>query len=335
MDDASSSPQKLYGDDEMKRLLLVLMLIVVAISGCTEKAPSETSQSAGDFKALAIKSADNLSSYSLQSSVTQILKLTTAGANATSENETTITENAETVASVNLSGFQAMASGSSKSVVEQPGLPANSSSTQAVVYQIGNSTYVKDEKGGWTHLKDPRTAEEIWGKGNNNQVKALADTINQSQIEDSGSEIIDGVDTYKLKILTGKGDYENLYNTAFSVAAKLTQYPMLMPSINSTELNETAKIEKLVWITKDNYLPKKYQSSLSFDTTPEIIGGMDPNTGSMRMFNQSVRLGKISVSIETTDLYSDFNKPMDIIPPAEALEAKPISPTPIQVTSTV
>jgi hypothetical protein len=319
----------------MKRLLLVLVLIVVAISGCTEKAPSGTNQSAGDLKTLAVKSAENLSSYSLQSSVTQILKLNAAGANATSGNATIVTESAETVASVNLSGFQAMASGSTKSVVEQPGQPANSSSTQADVYQIGNSTFVKDESGKWTHLKDPRSAEEIWGEGNNNQVKALADTFNQSQVENVGSEAVDGVDTYKLKILTGKGDYENLYNTAFSVAAKLTQYPMLMPSVNSTELNETAKMEKLIWISKDTYLPKKYQSSLSFNMTPEIIGGMDPNTGNMRMFNQSVRLGVVSVSIETSDLYSNFNKPMDITPPVEALEAAPISPTPIQAVSPV
>ena len=316
----------------MKRLLLVLVLIAVAISGCTEKAPSGTKESVGDLKTLAIKSAENLSSYSLQSSVTQTMKLNAAGINATPEKATTISESAKTVASVNLSGFQAKASGSTKSVLELPGQPANSSSTQADVYQIGNSTYVKDEKGQWTHLKDPRSAAEIWGEGNNNQVRNLAEMINQSQTENVGSETVDGVDTYKLKILTGKGDYDNIYNTAFGTAARLTQYPLFMPSINSMELNETAKMEKLIWISKDDYLPKKYQSSLSFKMTPEIIGSLDPNTGQMKMFNQSVRLGEVSVSVETTDLYYDFNKPVDITPPAEALEAKPISPTQIQAT---
>jgi len=233
---------------------------------------------------------------------------------------------------VNLSSFRAKASGSTKSVLEMPDQPENSSSTQADVYQIGNSTYVKDEKGQWTHLEDPRPAEEIWGQGNNNQVKALAEMLNQSQTEDMGSEIVDGVDTYKLKILTGKGDYDNLYNTAFSMAARLTQYPLFMPSIDRAELNETAKMEKLIWISKDDYLPKKYQSSVSFKITPEIIGSLDPDTGQMKLFNQSVRLGEVSVSVETTDLYYDFNKPMDIVPPAEALEAKAISPAQIQAT---
>ncbi|VVB67260.1 Uncharacterised protein [uncultured archaeon] len=296
-------PKKSYGDDEMKRLLLVLVLIAVAISGCTEKAPSGTKESVGNIKTLTIKSADNLSTYSLKSSVTQTMKLNAAGINATPEKETAISESAETVASVNLSGFQAKASGLTKSVLELPGQPANSSSTQADVYQIGNSTYVKDEKGQWTHLKDPRSAAEIWGEGNNNQVRSLALMINQSQTESIGSETIDGVDTIKLKILIGKGDYDNLYNTALGTAARLVQYPLFTPSVNSKELNETASMEKLIWISKDTYLPKKYQSSLSFKMTPEVIGSLDPSTGQMIKLNQSVRLGQVSVSVQTYDLY--------------------------------
>ncbi|VVB72620.1 Uncharacterised protein [uncultured archaeon] len=79
-------------------------------------------------------------------------------------------------------------------------------------------------------------------------------------------------------------------------------------------------------------MPVKYQSSMSFKMTPEVIGGLDPGTGQMKKFNQSVRLGTISVSIETSDLYYDFNKHVAIAPPAKALEAKAISPTNIGTT---
>jgi len=109
---------------------------------------------------------------------------------------------------------------------------------------------------------------------------------------------------------------------------------MLMPSINRTEFNKTSAIEKYVWISKDTYLPVKYQSSSSFNMTPELIAGMDPTTGQMKMFNQSVRLGEISVSIETSDLYYDFNKQTDIVLPSEALQAVPIRPTQLQANST-
>ncbi len=318
----------------MKRLLLVLILIMVALSGCTEKGPSGTSsgttRSVDELKALSISSAENLTSYSLNSSVTQTLKLNGGGVNAAPENTTTVTESAQTTASVNLSSFQAMANGATKSQVVQPGFPANSSTTLAVVYQLGNSTYVKDESGNWTHLQDPRTALEIWGQGNNNQVKAMAETFNQSAAEETGSETINGEDTYKLNVVTGSGEYDILYNSAINIAAKLTQYPMYMPSVNRTELNETGKIEKTIWISKNTYLPVKYMSQTTFQMTPEIIGGLNSSTGQMEMFSQSMKLPSVSVSIETTDLYYDFNKPVNVIPPAAALTAPVVRPTQTQ-----
>ena len=316
----------------MKKLLLVLMLLVaVAISGCMDKSPSGngssgSEKSVGELKTLAVKSAEDLKSYSLKSSASQTLVLSAVGINDTPENATTVKQSVETIASVNLSGFEASASGSTTNEVALPGKQANSSTTEANVYQMGNSTYVKGEDGKWTHLLDPRTAEEIWGQGDNNQVRALANTFNASQAEIVGSESIEGMDAYKLKVITGSAESESLYNAAFSIAAQLTQYPMLMPSINRSELNATGSIEKLVWISKENYLPVKYQSRMAFEMTPEIIAGLDPNTGQMKMFNESVRLGKISAVIETSDTYYDFNKQVKITPPAEALQAPAVTP---------
>jgi outer membrane lipoprotein-sorting protein len=318
----------------MKRLLLVLMLIAVAISGCTEKGPSVADKSAAELKTLSIATAENLTSYSIKSSVTQTLKLN-SGANATSEKLTTVMESAENVAVVNLSSLEAHASGSTKNQMQMPGQPANTSTTSADVYQIGNSTYVNDESGNWTHLVDPRSKQEVWGQDKNNQVKAIVETFNLSTTEDLGSEAINGEDAYKLLIVTGSGDNINLHNAAFSIAAKVTQYPMYLPSVNRTELNATGKIEKTIWISKKSYLPVKYQSLMSFSMKPEIIGAMDPNTGQMKMFNQSIQLGEISVSIETDDLYYDFDKPSDITPPEQALSAPVITPTQIQTQAAV
>jgi len=191
-----------------------------------------------------------------------------------------------------------------------------------------------DESGNWTHLQDPRSGEEIWGQGKNNKVKAMAEMFNKSRTEEAGSEIIDGEDTYKLKIVTGSGDYDNLYGIAYNIAAQLTQYPMFMPAVNKTELNETGKIEKTIWISKSTYLPVKYQSLTSFQMTPEIIGELDLNTSQMEMYNQSRRLPPVSISIETNDLYYDFDKPVVLTLPAEALSANVIRPTTIQPQAT-
>jgi outer membrane lipoprotein-sorting protein len=313
----------------MKRLLLVIVLIAVALSGCAEKGPSVAEKSPAELKNLSVAAANNLTAYSIKSSMTQTLKLE-SGSNATAEKSTTITETADTMAVVNLSSLEAHATGSTKNQMEMSGQDANSSATKADVYQIGNSTYVNDESGNWTHLADPRSKEEVWGPDRNNQVKAIAATFNLSATEDLGSESINGEDAYKLKIVTGSGDQTNLQNAAFAIAAKVTQYPMYLPSVNRTELNETGKIEKTIWISKKSYLPVKYLSTMSFSMTPEIIGALDPSTSQMKMFNQSIRLGEISVSIEAEDQYYDFDKPTEITLPEQALSAPVITPTQMQ-----
>ncbi|MFZ3148069.1 MAG: HEAT repeat domain-containing protein [Methanothrix sp.] len=261
-----------------------------------------------------IKRAENLTSYSTKSSVTQTLKL------FTSEKVTTVTETTETVAVLNLSSLEAHASRLTKNQMEMPGQPAKTNTTYVDFYQIGNSTYKKNEIGNWTHLVDPRPEQDVWeGMDENNLVKVIAKMFNQSKTEDLGSEAVNGVDAYKFKIVTGIRDYINLYNTSFAIAAKVTQYPMYLPSVNRTELNETGKMEKTIWISKKSYLPVKYQSLMSFSMTPEIKGAIDPNTGQMKMFNQSIRMGEISFAIDISDLYYDFNKKVDITPPKEAL----------------
>jgi hypothetical protein len=164
---------------------------------------------------------------------------------------------------------------------------------------------------------------------------ALAETFSLSTAEDLGSEAVNGEDAYKLRIITGSGDLINLYNAAFAVAAKVTQYPMYLPSVNRSELNETGAIEKTIWISKKSYLPVKFHSMMSFQMTPEVIGALDPSTGQMIMLNQSIQLGKISVVIETSDLYSDFDRPMDITPPAEALSAGVVTPASVQPQAAV
>lgn len=316
----------------MKRLLLIIMLIALAISGCTEKGPSVPEKSAEELKNLSVPSAANLSSFAVQSLVSQTMKLH-AGPNATEDKITSITESMKTISTMNLSSLMVHVSGSTQNKIEVEGQPENSSDTTAEVYLIGNSTYVLEEGGNWTHLVDPRSAEEVWGENKNNQVLSLARTFNLSQLESLGSESVEGEDAYKFKIVLGSADEINLFNVAFAVAAKVTQYPLNLPSINRTELNETAKMEKTIWISKSSYLPVKYQSSISFTMTPEIIGAMDLKTGQMNMFNQSTPLGELSVSTDTTDRFYDFDKPISVAPPEEALSAPALSPTTLQPLS--
>lgn len=312
----------------MRRLLLILMLAALAISGCTEKGPSAPDRSVEELKNLSAPSAENLSSFAVKSLASQAIELNSVS-NASEEKTTTITESMETHSSVNLSGMMVHVKGSTESKMEVEGQPENSNVIGAEVYLIGNTTYIQQD-GNWTHLIDPRSAEEVWSEDRNNQVLSLARTFNLSELEDMGSESVEGEEAYKFRIVTGSADETNLFNVAFAVAAKVTQYPLNLPSINRSELNETAKMEKAIWISKQSFLPLKYESDISFTMTPEIIGAMNLSTGQMEMFNQSTTLGEISVSVKTSDRFYDFDKPTSITVPEEALNAPAISPNTIQ-----
>lgn len=309
----------------MKRALLFLILIALANSGCTEKEPTAI-KSADDLKNQSISSAENLLSYSTESSVSQTLKLH-IGNNESAKRVTTITDRAETKSTVNLAGFMAHAVGSTVSSAQTDDLPVNSRNTSAEVYQIGNSTYVKDESGNWTHLVDPRPASELWGKNINNQVLALARSFNLSEFEEQGTEEVRGVEALKLRILPKSEDYTNLYDAAFSIAAKVSQYPIYLPAINRSELNESMRMDKSIWIAKDSGIPLKYESVTSFSMSPEIVGAFDSSTGQMKRLNQSIRLGVIDVSIETSDVYYDLDGPTSISLPEEARLSPGILPS--------
>jgi hypothetical protein len=307
----------------MKRLLLVIVLISLAISGCMEK--DGTKLSVDEIKTRSNDAVSNLSSYSFTSSLNQNLKFTAPGSNATQENRTTFMEDVKTTASVNLTAAQAMVDSSTKNTIGLPGKDANISTSRLTAYQIGNLTYLIGNTGQWIHLKDPRPAELIWNKSSNNPVRVLADKINRSEVEMIGPEKIGDIEAYKLKIIPGGDDYNDIYNTASSIAAQLTNYPLLIPSINGTELNMTRQMEMLVWMSKDTYLPLKFQSSVSFRMTPVIVGGTDIKTGKMKKLDQPVILGNVTLDSEAAYQYFDFNKPIEINPPEEALKTPPMS----------
>jgi len=309
----------------MKRLLLVLALIAVAISGCTEKGPADSVKSVSELKNLSQTSAENLTSYSVKSTMLSTWKLN-AGENVTSGKLSTLTESTNSLSLVNLSGLKVHVNSTTDTRFDTPSMPANTSTANIDFYLIGNSTYMNEWNGNWSHLIDPRSAEEVWGPDRNNQVETLANSSSLSDLEALGYEAVNGEDAYKLKIVPGAGDSINLYNTAFSIAAKITNYPMSLPSINRTELNETAKTEKTIWISKTSFLPVKFESIMSFTMKPEIVGVLDTSTGQMMKLNQSIKLGAISVAIETSDLYYDFDKPLNIVLPEQALSSPAVTP---------
>jgi hypothetical protein len=312
---------------------------MAALSGCMEKGPEGAGEkgteiSVNDLKALSIQSVDDLSSYRLKKTTTENTLIDAFRIDVSPRlhglgdrflqiewKARKTEESTETSADMDLSSHRTRAQSTTTRTMQLEGQSEETNAVHTDVYQIENSTYVKRDDEGWTAIISPISADAFWGTGSNNYVKIMAGAINSSQAEIIGSERIDGIDTYKLKILITESDHENLYTAAQGLALQLTQYPTFMPSINRTEFNETVVMEKLVWISKESYLPVKYHSLMRFKMTPYVIGSLDSNTSLMRMFNQSVQLGNVSVVSEITEIYYHFNETMKISPPREALDA--------------
>lgn len=293
-----------------------------------------TEMSVDDLKALSIQSADDLNSYRLKKTTTESTSIDAFRIDVSPrvhglgdrflqiEWKARGTEDStETIADTDLSRHRTRAQSTTTSTVQLEGLSEETGAVHTDIYQIENSTYVNGDDGSWTAVLSPISSDEIWDQASNNYVRVMAEAINSSQAEIIGSERIEGIDTYKLNLLIEESDHENLYAAAQGLAHQLTEYPTFMPSINRTEFNETVVMEKSVWISKESFLPVKYHRLMSFKMTPYVIGALDSETSLMRMFNQSVRLGNVSVVSETIETYTGFNETLEISPPREALEA--------------
>lgn len=307
----------------MKRLILALAIITVAFSGCTEKAPSSDA-----IKNSLNHSAANLSAYSftISDNQTGTIKDLVKDNITNTYNTTSRSDDTMVVASIDLAGRKAVANVSTTTIVKGPtGLPivGNSESTE---YNIGNITYVL-QNGNWTRLMAPESAEAIWASGSFDLMKSRATSINRTQAEVVGSESVDGKDCYKLRLIL---DNQSYVGTEYNLLVRVL-YPFV-PEANETDLLKSSKNENLVWVEKDNNLLKKYEHTMSMQMAPNIAGIVD-NDGNIRKLNQTMKLVEVTLTTDSVETYTDFNKPVVIVVPKTALNATTIVPSPMQVAT--
>jgi hypothetical protein len=318
-----ASWRSLIGDNMMKRFILILALLAVALSGCTEKAPSP-----GELKNMMVHSAANLSSYSfaLSDNHSESIKDLVKNNITNTNNVTTRFAKNDVVAAVDLVGQKAMAKIATATVMTRPGGQPNTVSTMGLEYDIGNATYITRDGSNWTQLRDNQSAEAVWASGRYSVIKSRADSVNKSKAELAGSESIDGKDCYKLKLIDSNQTY---LSTAYSALTSVL-FPFY-PEVNQTDLIKASKSDTFVWIEKDSNQLRKYESTLSMKIAPNIVGIVNMNTGAVQRLNKTLKLVEISIDKDSIETYSDYNKPVSIVVPKEALNATPITPQSIQV----
>jgi hypothetical protein len=312
----------------MKKLSLVLLLIIaVALSGCVGN--QEKQPSVGDIRASMMKAVGNVSSYSFTASQTQNETANEFGISASAANATLRTAYSEVAASVDLAGHRAEANLVTKTSIAGPGELPTVSSSNGTQYNIGNVTYTRMGAENWTQLVDPTPEGELWATGRYNAYKSRVETTNESQFEILGTEAVDGQDCYKLRLVMDNATRsQTLYDAVNSAIFPFIANP------NSTSIASNSSIEALVWVDKGSFLIRRYEYTMGVTAVPDIVGIFDVSSGQMMTFNQSIKQSikpvEISENSNSIEHYYNFNQPMSITPPKEALNSLMVSPVAVQ-----
>ena len=112
-----------------------------------------------------------------------------------------------------------------------------------------------------------------------------------------------GEDAFKVRVIP---DTE-----AFTTILSQQMGSMPFYAMNMTEIFEESEMEWTTWISKESGLPLKNQVSMKLSMTSDMMGLPVGEMGDIEMVVES----------ESTVLYSDYNEPVVIEIPEEALAA--------------
>jgi hypothetical protein len=178
----------------------------------------------------------------------------------------------------------------------------NSSAMALEEYLINDTLYLKVD-GNWTAMKMPGVAD-AWSQ--QNTMSQQLKMFNQSRLSLIGSEMVEGVDCYKVRAEM------DMSTMADQLAGEVTSL-VPMQSMNYSELFRNMGLDVYYWISKDTHLLKKTDVLEIFTVTPQSLGLNANESGDQEMRINS----KVSM------LFEGFNESVNINLPAEAKKAQP------------
>ncbi|MFH1775860.1 MAG: DUF6612 family protein [Chloroflexota bacterium] len=154
----------------------------------------------------------------------------------------------------------------------------------------------------WMKLEMP---DEMWGEQNQlDQNRQLLETA--EEVNSLGSEEINGIDCYVVEVVPGAEALRTMFSQ------------IEIPGIGGTdlaELNMADMVKEMSfteWVAKDSYLFVKTEQHILMEIRPGDIGAGDED------------FKKITANIDTGVVFYDYNVPVSIELPEEALEAAEI-----------
>ncbi len=274
----------------MKKLLLLLALMIIAVSGCVEEKVSPE-----ELKPMMIESVDDVDTYAFTMDTDQSIKMV----NHSETNRTLQTMNFETISE----GEGVMNVSARALKMTMTTTTTSSDETGEVVTEMEmymkNDTVYTNVDGNWTRM--PGMPEEMLDQ--QNQVRTLVEQLNASEIELVGSEKVNGEAAYKVKVVPDMDTFMMILNQQMG--------SMPFNAFNMTEIFEESEMEWTTWISKESHLPLKNEVSLELTLTNDL---MNLPVGEMSDIEMTIKS-------ESTVVYSNYNEPVDIVVPEEAMAA--------------
>ena len=273
----------------MKKLLLLLALMIVAFSGCVEEKPSPE-----ELKAMMIESVEKVETATFTMDMDQSIKMV----NHSETNRTLRTMNFETISEgegvLNVSARAMKMTMTTTTISDETGEVA----TEMEMYMKNDTVYTNVD-GNWTRM--PGMPEEMWDQ--QNQVKVQAELLNASEIELAGSDKVNGEAAYKVRVVPDMETFTMILNQQMG--------SMPLYAFNMTEIFEESEMEWTTWISTESHLPLKVQMSMELTLTSDL---MNLPVGEMNDIEMEIKS-------ESTVVYFDYNEPVDIVVPEEAMAA--------------
>ena len=274
----------------MKKLLLLLALMIIAVSGCVEEKVSPK-----ELKPMMIESVDDVDTYAFTMDTDQSIKMV----NHSETNRTLQTMNFETISE----GEGVMNVSARALKMTMTTTTTSSDETGEVVTKMEmymkNDTVYTNVDGNWTRM--PGMPEEMLDQ--QNQVRTLVEQLNASEIELVGSEKVNGEAAYKVKVVPDMDTFMMILNQQMG--------SMPFNAFNMTEIFEESEMEWTTWISKESHLPLKTEVSMELTLTNDL---MNLPVGEMSDIEMTIKS-------ESTVVYSNYNEPVDIVVPEEAMAA--------------
>ncbi len=277
----------------MKRILLVLVLIVAVFAGCIE----EKKPSAEEIMLATTDAVSDLDTYRYLITMDQAVKFSNLTGMGIAEGEKM---SLSWAGAINLTGKSTM----ENSMITLKSLDGNQSiEEQRETYHQDDMIYQKLGEN-WTRLQQPYPE---YGVERANQAKHLVEMLNRSEIEVVGSDKVDGVDCYRLEV---HPDDDTGYGIMVGQIGSVDFRFLFM--INLTELFiNGSEMDWTVWIAEDTYLPVRSQVNTRYMATSDMMAALPGDLGDLRL------------DFETDEVrrFYDYNEPLVIAPPGEAMNA--------------